>query len=111
MSLFQTRIIREWAGWQLTREGECYFLNRHDDPAWFRPIVTDEGEEAAIVETERIIAEDNLSKPIDWLKQPHSKKKCFEMALQLREELLKYGEAPAPLRELVSVLCRIVWKV
>ena len=105
------RTVRQWECWHLVDRGfNTYFLNRVADPAWFR-VVKAKTDEEAMADAERIITEDDLSKPIDWSKQPHSKEMCFMMALQVREELLKCGQEPSPLRELLSTVCRIEWMV
>lgn len=104
------RIIREWAGWRLTQEGYGYFLTRPDDPAWFRPIQA-KTDETAIVEADRVATDDGDAPPIRWELQPHSKEKCFEIALHVEQELKRKGQEPGSLRELVATVCKIEWMV
>lgn len=106
------KTIKQCADWRLDEVGgsNTYLLNKKSDPAWFRPIHANT-DEAALVEAERIIDTADLLKPIDWSKQPHSKEEAFKMALKVREELLKRGDDPSNLRELVSTVCRVEWLV
>ena len=105
----EARIVKQWADHRLDLDlYDTYFLTRHDDPAWFRPIEA-RNDETAIAEAERVILEDGDGPPIRWELQPHSKEAAFKIALQVREETLKHGEEPSPLRELVSLACRIEW--
>ena len=109
----KARVIKQWADHRLDHElFNTFFLNRNDDPAWFRPIEA-KNDEAAIAEAERIIAEEGDGPPIDWERQSqfHTKAKGFFMAILVREAMLKHGEEPSSLRELVSLVCRVEWMV